>query len=85
MLNELVGASAEAMQEMKEDLEIGLSKRSEVGVLVSVRRGEKCLGGIPPPIDHHDEVTRGPKPVLVEEPLFTECIAFSRRGSDRIL
>jgi hypothetical protein len=66
-------------------VEIGVSKRSEVGVLVSVRRGEKRLGGIPPPIDRHDQVGRRPEAVLIEERLFTECLAFSSRSSDRIL
>jgi len=64
--------------------EISVSKWSGVGVLVSVRRPEDCLGGIGPAVDDRNRVAGRLEAVLVEECLFAECVEFSCRGPDRI-
>ncbi|MBV8944312.1 MAG: hypothetical protein JO286_23765 [Solirubrobacterales bacterium] len=61
--------------------EIRISKRSDVRVLMPVRRPEQSLGRVQPPIDHHNTAPWRLEAILVQKRLFAERVEFSCRGS----
>ena len=55
---------AEPRGGLRQPAQIGITKRSDVRVLVAVRRSEKSPGRVQPPIDDHDTVALWPEVIL---------------------